>query len=79
MRTGRPFSGFGREHWSQRCNEFHAGYAKKARMAASGAKLEKQVVQYGCCYSARLELEHFDAIHFTVTDPEQNLFLCFAK
>ena len=79
VKTGRDFSGFDRDHWPRRCNNLHRRYAQMVKKAPNKTKHAKLATRYGCYFSVLLELEYFDAVLFTVTDPMNNLFLGTAK
>ena len=79
VKEGRDFSGFERSSWPGRCNSVHRRYANKVKMAPTKTDHEKRATQYGCYYSALLELPYFDAVRFTVIDPMHNLFLGTSK
>ena len=49
------------------------------KKAPNKTKHAKLATRYGCYFSVLLELEYFDAVLFTVTDPMNDLFLGNAK
>lgn len=79
VKTERDFSGFDRDHWPRQCNNLHRRYAQMVKKAPNKTKHAKLATRYGCYFSVLLELEYFDAVLFTVTDPMNDLFLGNAK
>ena len=75
----RNYSGFQRDTWPKRTNDTHRSNVQKITSASTKAKRQLLEKQYGCRYTALLDLPYFDPIVNHIVDPMHNLFLGTAK
>ena len=73
------YSGFDRSKWLIRTNEKHRENVEKMISCATKTEQEKKESEFGCRYSALLQLPYFNPVKMLTIDPMHNLFLETAK
>ena len=75
----KDYSGFERDKWPPRSNHDHRTMVDLILKEKTITRRNQLESQYGCRYSALLDLPYFDPVRMTVIDPMHNLFLGSAK
>jgi hypothetical protein len=75
----KDYSGFDRTQWSERTLTEHRENVRRIRQCPTKTGREKLQTEYGCRYSALLELPYFDPIRMAIIDPMHNLYIGSAK